>query len=70
MSISKIVPLNVLKNKLKGKKFSLVHGVFDLLHIGHIRHFEEAKKFSDLLVVSITADKYVNKGPSKPVFKQ
>lgn len=46
------------------------HGVFDLLHIGHIRHFKEAKAKGDILVVSITADEYVNKGPDRPVFSQ
>ena len=44
------------------------HGVFDLLHIGHIRHFEQAKKMGDVLVVTVTPDRYVNKGPQRPVF--
>ena len=38
--------------KSKGKKIVHCHGVFDLLHIGHIKHFEEAKTFGDVLVVS------------------
>ena len=70
MSKLKIVSLEFLKKKLKHKKFTLVHGVFDLLHIGHKRHFEEAKNYSGLLVVSITADNFVNKGPSRPIFKE
>lgn len=53
-----------------GKKIVHCHGVFDLIHIGHIRHFEEAKKFGDLLVVTITRDEFVNKGPGRPVFNQ
>ncbi|MDC3083007.1 PfkB family carbohydrate kinase [Pelagibacteraceae bacterium] len=69
----KIYSLNELSKKLKSnrfykKKIILCHGVFDLLHIGHIKHFEEAKKLGDILVVTITPDKYVNKGPSRPVF--
>jgi rfaE bifunctional protein nucleotidyltransferase chain/domain len=44
------------------------HGCFDLLHIGHIRHFEAAKKAGDYLVVSVTADPFVHKGPDRPVF--
>ena len=44
------------------------HGVFDLLHVGHIRHFEQAKQFGDVLVVTITPDRFVNKGPSRPAF--
>ena len=54
--------------KSKGKKIVHCHGVFDLLHIGHIKHFEEAKTFGDVLVVSITPDEFVNKGPNRPAF--
>jgi rfaE bifunctional protein nucleotidyltransferase chain/domain len=46
------------------------HGCFDLLHIGHIRHFEAAKREGDYLIVTVTADAYVNKGPDRPVFPQ
>jgi rfaE bifunctional protein kinase chain/domain/rfaE bifunctional protein nucleotidyltransferase chain/domain len=46
------------------------HGVFDLLHIGHIRYFEQAKKMGDVLVVTITPDRYVNKGPHRPAFNE
>ena len=58
----------ILKNKKKKKKIILSHGVFDLLHIGHINHFEEAKKLGDILIVSITAKKYVKKIPGRPIF--
>jgi rfaE bifunctional protein nucleotidyltransferase chain/domain len=51
-----------------GVKVALCHGVFDLFHIGHLRHLAEAKRHGDVLVVSITADEYVNKGPDRPVF--
>mgnify|MGYP000238672274 CR=1 FL=1 len=54
--------------KNQGKKIIHCHGVFDLLHIGHIKHFEEAKKMGDILIVSITPDKFVNKGPGRPAF--
>ena len=47
----------------------MCHGVFDLLHIGHLNHFEEAKKFGEILIVSITDDAFVKKGPNRPVFK-
>ena len=63
--------LKKIKNlKNKKKKVVLCHGVFDLLHLGHIKHFKSAKKFGDYLVVSITANKFVNKGPGRPVFNQ
>lgn len=54
--------------KSKGKTIVLCHGVFDLVHPGHIIHFEEAKKLGDILVVSITASKFVRKGPGRPYF--
>ncbi len=44
----------------------LAHGCFDLLHPGHIRHLQEARKLGDKLVVSVTHDRYVNKGPGRP----
>lgn len=51
-------------------KIVLCHGVFDLIHAGHLAYFEKAKTFGDTLVVSITSDKYVNKGPGRPYFNQ
>ena len=70
---NKILSLNNLSKKIidfkkKNKKIILCHGVFDLLHLGHIKHFEEAKKYGDILVVTITPNKYVSKGPNRPVF--
>lgn len=53
-----------------GKKVVQCHGVFDLLHIGHIKHLQNAKSFGDILVVSITADAFVNKGPGRPYFTE
>ncbi|MAH84009.1 MAG: cytidyltransferase [Rhodospirillaceae bacterium TMED8] len=53
-----------------GKKVVLAHGVFDLLHMGHVRHFEGARREGDLLIVTLTADKFVNKGPGRPIFTQ
>ena len=58
----------ILKLKDKRKKIVLCHGVFDLLHIGHIKHFEEAKNLGDVLVVTLTPDRFVNKGPGRPAF--
>lgn len=54
--------------KSENKKIVLCHGVFDLVHPGHILHFEEAKKLGDVLVVSVTAAQYVRKGPGRPYF--
>src|SRR3989344_857929 len=60
----------ISKLKKQNKKIVHCHGVFDLIHPGHIRHFSQAKKHGDILVVTITADKFVNKGPGRPVFNQ
>ena len=46
----------------------MAHGVFDIFHIGHKRHLENAKSYADFLVVSITTDKFVKKGPNRPIF--
>jgi rfaE bifunctional protein nucleotidyltransferase chain/domain len=51
-----------------GKKVVLAHGVFDLFHLGHVRHLESAAREGDVLVVSVTPDRFVNKGPGRPVF--
>ncbi len=60
--------VNIAKNlKSKGKKIALCHGVFDILHAGHISHFEEVKKKCDYLFVTVTEDKFVFKGPNRPV---
>lgn len=72
---NKIISFEELENKInnknrQNKKVVQCHGVFDLLHVGHIRHFRQAKTFGDVLVVTITADKYVNKGPGRPYFPE
>ena len=54
--------------KTENKTVALCHGVFDLVHPGHIIHFEQAKGMADVLVVSITAARYVRKGPGRPYF--
>lgn len=56
------------KLKTEGKIIALCHGVFDLVHPGHIIHLQQAKQMADILVVSITAAKYVRKGPGRPYF--
>lgn len=53
-----------------GKKIVHCHGVFDLLHPGHLKHFESAKRKGNVLVVTVTKDEYVNKGPGRPIFNE
>jgi rfaE bifunctional protein nucleotidyltransferase chain/domain len=56
--------------KAEGRTVVQCHGVFDLLHPGHIRHLKAARDFGDVLVVTLTRDEHVNKGPGRPVFNQ
>ena len=68
-SLKKVIE-NLKKNK---KRIVLCHGVFDLLHIGHVEYFKEAKNAGDVLIVSVTNDKYVNKalkGTKGSLFKK
>jgi len=75
MSDAKIKTLDELtalleRERALGRRVVQCHGVFDLLHPGHIRHLEAARGQGDLLVVTITPDRFVNKGPGRPVFNQ
>ena len=68
-SLGEIAAIINLEKKA-GKRVVLCHGVFDLLHPGHIKHFEGAKEQGDVLAVSITPDRFVNKGPGRPIFNE
>lgn len=70
---SKIVPFFQLKDRVDnlrrlGKRIVQCHGTFDLIHPGHLSHFEEAKAKGDVLVVTLTAGEFVRKGPGRPFF--
>jgi rfaE bifunctional protein kinase chain/domain/rfaE bifunctional protein nucleotidyltransferase chain/domain len=56
--------------RAQGRRIVHCHGVFDLLHVGHLRYFQEAKALGDVLVVTLTTDKFVNKGPHRPAFPE
>src|SRR5271154_179830 len=60
----------VARLKAEGKKVVQAHGAFDLLHLGHVKHLESARAKGDVLIVTVTADKFVNKGPNRPVFTE
>ncbi len=75
MQNSKRLPREEISKKcqqLKAQNHQIVlcHGCFDLLHIGHLRHFKAAKSFGDILIVSLTADKFISKGTFQPIFSQ
>ncbi|MBI3333814.1 MAG: adenylyltransferase/cytidyltransferase family protein [Candidatus Omnitrophica bacterium] len=74
-TVSKIRSLSELAGILEearkaGRRIVLCHGVFDLLHPGHILHLKKAREQGDLLVVTVTPDQFVRKGPGRPVFNQ
>ena len=54
--------------KLEGKRVVLANGCFDILHVGHVRYLEDAKRHGDLLVVAVNSDSSVKKlkGPERP----
>ena len=73
MKIKCIEELNsIIINEKKSKKaiIGLCHGVFDVLHYGHIDYFKVAKSKCDILIVSVTSDAHVGKGPTRPIFNE
>src|SRR5438094_974813 len=60
----------VAEARTSGKKVILAHGVFDVLHVGHKRHLDIGRSYGDLLIVTLTTDHFVNKGPGRPVFPE
>lgn len=71
----KIKPVEKLADLLgehrkNGQKIVHCHGIFDILHIGHIRYLEQAKRLGAILVVTVTPDRYVDRGPGRPVFNE
>lgn len=57
------------KAKTEGKTVVFTNGCFDILHVGHLRYLQEAKKLGNILVVAVNSDSSVKelKGPSRPV---
>ena len=73
MTDKKFFSLKDLENKLAKKKYlnkKIIHchGVFDLLHIGHLNYFKNSKSKGDILIVTVTSDEFINKGPNRPYF--
>jgi len=61
---------NILTNLSKLQKTVMCHGVFDVVHPGHIRHLAYAKSKADILIISLTADKHIAKGIYRPHIPQ
>lgn len=72
IKISTIEQLSKKVEELKeaGKIVVHCHGCFDLMHPGHIKYFQAARRFGDALVVTVSPDRFVDKGPGRPVFNE
>jgi rfaE bifunctional protein nucleotidyltransferase chain/domain len=73
--VSKIHTLDTLaeavaEHRREGAVVVMAHGTFDLLHVGHTSHLESAKRLGNVLIVTVTADAFVNKGQGRPRFHQ
>ena len=62
--------LKIIGRRPRKKKVIMCHGVFDVVHPGHLRHLIYAKDKADILVVSITADVHISKGQYRPHIPQ
>lgn len=69
--IKSVQELKKISEKLRsqGKKIVTTNGVFDILHVGHIRYLKQAKSLGDVLIVGINSDSSVKKikGPKRPI---
>jgi cytidyltransferase-like protein len=54
----------------RSKTVVMCHGVFDLVHPGHIRHLVYAKDKADILIASLTGDNFITKSPYRPFVPQ
>ena len=75
MKVNKIINLKALalilrSLRLQGKSIVLCHGCFDLMHPGHIKYLQASKEMGDILVVTISPDRFVDKGPGRPAFPE
>jgi D-glycero-beta-D-manno-heptose 1-phosphate adenylyltransferase len=59
----------VARNKARGLTHAFANGCFDLLHVGHVRYLEAARREADRLIVAINDDRAVRdlKGPGRPI---
>lgn len=67
-TLQKLIPL-VNKLKSKNKKIITTNGVFDILHLGHVKYLEQAKKLGGVLIVGVNTDASVKqiKGSQRPI---
>ncbi len=66
------VAARVAEARREGRSVALANGCFDVLHVGHVRYLEGARREADLLVVGVNGDESVRrlKGPDRPVMPE
>src|SRR5580765_4630596 len=59
----------IVEHRARGKRVVLANGCFDLLHAGHVRYLDGARRQGDVLVVAVNSDASARplKGPGRPV---
>lgn len=67
-TLNELLPA-IARHKQEGKKIVFTNGCYDLLHVGHVRCFKEARKLGDVLVVGLNSDRSVRalKGAPRPI---
>lgn len=58
--------------RVEGRRLVFTNGCFDILHVGHVRYLNEARKLGDALLVAVNSDRSVRelKGDDRPVVKE
>jgi rfaE bifunctional protein nucleotidyltransferase chain/domain len=64
--------MRVQQDRARGLTIAFANGAFDLLHVGHIRYLDGARREADRLVVAINSDQSVRglKGPNRPILSE
>ena len=59
----------ITQRRAQGARVVFTNGVFDLLHLGHVRYLREARDLGDLLIVAVNSDTSTRrlKGPTRPI---
>lgn len=77
MSLSKIAPRDQIAERVRdaqarGQVVAMANGVFDLIHVGHVRYLQAARQMADLLVVAVNSDASTRayKGPDRPMIPE
>src|SRR5206468_8453286 len=70
-SLKELLP-ELARHRASGKRVVFTNGCFDLIHLGHVKYFQFAKRQGDLLVVGVNTDTGIQrlKGPKRPIINE